>query len=43
MLGAWTAHTQTALTVQQLKDDLYLIEGTSNALPTPQHRRVRDQ
>jgi hypothetical protein len=30
MLGAWTAYTQTPLTVQQLKDDLYVIEGTSN-------------
>jgi glyoxylase-like metal-dependent hydrolase (beta-lactamase superfamily II) len=37
MLGAWTAYTQNPnapptqpLTVKQLKDDLYIIEGTSN-------------
>ncbi len=34
LLGAWSAYTQNPpaqpLTVRQLKDDLYIIEGTSN-------------
>lgn len=30
LLGAWTAYTQNALSVKPLKDNLYIIEGTSN-------------